>query len=164
MNEKHTVIARRILPSLAAACLLVSCAQAPSEPASGEPQVLEQKDRGSPKLQDDGRAAPSSKERGAQDAKPSKSAVDVPERVMTVLKYIDEHHSAPKGHEGGREFRNAEQRLPRRNARAEAIKYQEWDVNAKVPGRSRDAERLVTGSDGSAYYTADHYRTFTKIR
>ncbi len=26
------------------------------------------------------------------------------------------------------------------------------------------AERLVTGSDGSAYYTADHYDSFTKIR
>ncbi len=155
MNEKHTVISRRILPSLAAACLLVSCAQAPSEPASGEQQVLEHEDRGSPKPMDDARAAPPAK---------AKSAVDVPERVMTVLKYIDEHHKAPKGHEGGREFRNAEQRLPRRDTHGEPIKYQEWDVNAKVPGRSRDAERLVTGSDGSANYTADHYRTFTKIR
>ena len=25
-------------------------------------------------------------------------------------------------------------------------------------------ERLVTGSDGSAYYTDDHYKTFKKIR
>ena len=26
------------------------------------------------------------------------------------------------------------------------------------------AERLVTGSDGSAHYTDDHYSTFKKIR
>ena len=45
-----------------------------------------------------------------------------------------------------------------------AIAYQEWDVNPKVEGVNRGTERLVTGSDGSAYVTADHYRTFTKIR
>jgi guanyl-specific ribonuclease Sa len=27
----------------------------------------------------------------------------------------------------------------------------------------RGAERLVTGSDGSAWFTADHYRTFLLI-
>ena len=45
-----------------------------------------------------------------------------------------------------------------------AISYQEWDVNPKVHNVNRGAERLVTGSDGSAYYTSDHYRTFTKVR
>ena len=44
------------------------------------------------------------------------------------------------------------------------INYQEWDVNRHVPGKDRGAERLVTGSDGSAYYTSDHYRTFTRVR
>ncbi|MGO9868230.1 MAG: ribonuclease domain-containing protein [Rhodomicrobium sp.] len=42
--------------------------------------------------------------------------------------------------------------------------YQEWDVNPRVPGVNRGAQRLVTGSDGSAYYTDDHYKTFTQIR
>ncbi len=55
--------------------------------------------------------------------------------------------------------------MPRaRRAAAEPITYQEWDVNRKVSGVNRGAERLITGSDGSAYYTSDHYRTFTKIR
>jgi guanyl-specific ribonuclease Sa len=92
----------------------------------------------------------------------------VPDKVETVLKHIDAHHEAPNGYEGGREFhnagRNGEESLPRRDARDRPITYQEWDVNPKVAGINRGAERLVTGSDGSAYYTSDHYRTFTKIR
>ena len=51
-------------------------------------------------------------------------------------------------------FQNRERRLPRG-------RYKEYDVNRKVPGRSRDAERLVIEQDtGKAYYTDDHYRTF----
>ena len=41
-------------------------------------------------------------------------------------------------------------------------RYQEWDVNPKKPGRSRDAERIITGADGSAWYTLDHYRPSTR--
>jgi guanyl-specific ribonuclease Sa len=37
-------------------------------------------------------------------------------------------------------------------------------VNPKVEGVNRGTERLITGSDGSAYVTADHYKTFTKVR
>lgn len=44
-----------------------------------------------------------------------------------------------------------------------AITYREWDVNPKIKGVDRGEERLVTGSDGSAYYTADHYQTFIHI-
>lgn len=93
---------------------------------------------------------------------------NVPEKVMTVLEYIDEHHKAPEGHVGGREFHNGgrsgEQVLPRHDSAGKAVTYQEWDVNAKVKGVNRGTERLITGSDGSAYYTDDHYKTFKKIR
>ncbi|MDB5311728.1 MAG: guanine-specific ribonuclease [Gemmataceae bacterium] len=89
---------------------------------------------------------------------------DIPEKVVKVLRYIDEHHRPPEGHEGGRIFRNAEERLPRTDAGGKPITYREWDVDPKVPGVNRGPERLVTGSDGSAYYTPDHYRTFRKIR
>ena len=34
---------------------------------------------------------------------------------------------------------------------------------SKNKGRSRGPERLITGSNGTAYYTNNHYRTFTKI-
>jgi guanyl-specific ribonuclease Sa len=88
----------------------------------------------------------------------------VPAKVAKVLKYIDEHKKAPPGYEGGRPFLNLEKRLPRKDKRGRVIKYQEWDVNRKVRGKNRGPERLVTGSDGSAYYTADHYKTFIKIR
>jgi guanyl-specific ribonuclease Sa len=88
----------------------------------------------------------------------------VPSKVARVLHDIDTGHKAPPGYEGGRTFHNEEKRLPQKDKKGNAISYQEWDVNPKVQGVNRGAERLVTGSDGSAYYTNDHYRTFTKIR
>jgi ribonuclease T1 len=87
-----------------------------------------------------------------------------PEKVGMVLRFLDEHHGPPPGYEGGRTFHNAEGLLPKTDAEGRPIHYREWDVNPKLPGVNRGAERLVTGSDGSAYYTADHYRTFVKIR
>jgi guanyl-specific ribonuclease Sa len=96
------------------------------------------------------------------------SPARVPEKVQRVLRHIDKTGEAPEGYEGGRTFlnlgRNGEESLPRRDGRGRSISYREWDVNPHIPGHNRGAERLVTGADGSAYYTADHYRTFTKIR
>ena len=92
----------------------------------------------------------------------------VPAKVATVLMHVDQHERAPDGYEGGRPFHNygshGDESLPRRDARGRAIRYREWDVNPKVPGKNRGPQRLVTGSDGSAYYTSDHYRSFIKIR
>lgn len=51
-----------------------------------------------------------------------------------------------------------------RDASGKPITYQEWDVNSQAPGRDRDAERIITGSDGSAGYATDHYHTFYRIR
>jgi guanyl-specific ribonuclease Sa len=69
---------------------------------------------------------------------------------------------------GGNKFhnlgKNGQEILPRTDASGNAIEYKEWDVNTHVPGVNRGAERLVTGSDGSAYYTGNHYDTFVKIR
>src|SRR6266849_4233120 len=76
----------------------------------------------------------------------------VPAKVGTVLKYVDEHQKAMKGYEGGRVFGNFEKLLPRKDAKDKPIKYHEWDVNPLKPGVNRGPERLVTGSDGSAYY------------
>jgi guanyl-specific ribonuclease Sa len=92
----------------------------------------------------------------------------VPEKVGKVLAFIDDHDEAPDGYEGGRRFlnlgREGEQSLPRRDAQNRPITYREWDVNPLVPGRNRGAERLVTGTDGSAWYTSDHYKTYTRVR
>ena len=42
--------------------------------------------------------------------------------------------------------------------------YDEWDLSPNVKGVPRDARRLVTGSDGSAYYTTDYYLSFIQFR
>jgi guanyl-specific ribonuclease Sa len=87
---------------------------------------------------------------------------------MPVLEYVLAHGEPMPDYVGGREYRNLGldngQILPRTDAQGRAIRYREWDVNRKVPGRNRGAERLITGSDGRAYYTNDHYATFRRIR
>jgi guanyl-specific ribonuclease Sa len=92
----------------------------------------------------------------------------VPQKVTSILKYIDETDQVPDGYEGGRTFlnlgRDGEQKLPSSDAKGSSIRYREWDVNRHVPGRNRGTERLITGSDGSAFYTSDHYRTFVRVR
>lgn len=42
--------------------------------------------------------------------------------------------------------------------------YKEWDINPYKYGQNRGAERIVTGSDGSAWYTPDHYKTWYQMR
>lgn len=93
---------------------------------------------------------------------------NVPREALATLAYIRAHGSAPPGHVGGRRFGNyggsGEQKLPQRDALGRPIDYREWDIHPKVPGRNRGPQRLVTGSDGRAWYTADHYATYTEIK
>lgn len=86
-----------------------------------------------------------------------KGTVAVPQRALDVLAYVKKSNKAPEGYVGGRKFENRENRLPRNTT------YQEWDVRPKVKGKNRGAERLITSKDKHAYYTNDHYRSFTKI-
>lgn len=95
-------------------------------------------------------------------------AAGVPDRAYATLVEIDagrwpDSANAP-GTKGGEEWRNRGGDLPRADAQGKAVTYQEWDVNPKQRNRNRDAERIVTGSDGSAWYTGDHYTTFTRMR
>jgi guanyl-specific ribonuclease Sa len=88
-------------------------------------------------------------------------------KVIAVLEAIDRTGQAPAGYRGGTQFmndgRDAGQVLPRKDAQGKSISYREWDVNPYT-GANRGTERLVTGSDGSAWYTNDHYNTFLRIR
>jgi ribonuclease T1 len=59
---------------------------------------------------------------------------------------------------------NGDEHLPPTDGSGKPITYQEWDVNPKVPGQDRGNERIVTGSDGSAWYSPDHYQTFQRLR
>jgi guanyl-specific ribonuclease Sa len=91
-----------------------------------------------------------------------------PQNVEDTLERIDAGKwpgsaNAP-GTRGGSVFENDEQLLPTMDASGKPITYQEWDVNPKVPNVDRGVERIVTGSDGSAWYTTDHYHTFHRIR
>jgi dienelactone hydrolase len=95
---------------------------------------------------------------------PPTAPAGIPEKVQRVLTYVDKHGEPMDGYEGGRTFGNFERRLPVADDHGRRIKYREWDVNPLRPGVNRGPERLVTGSDGSAYFTADHYATFKKIR
>lgn len=81
-----------------------------------------------------------------------------PLKAQDLLKRLQERDGTPlPGYIGGRDFQNRERRLPRG-------RYREYDVNPKIRGRSRDAERLVIEQrTGKAYYTGDHYRTFTPL-
>ncbi|WP_433575803.1 ribonuclease domain-containing protein [Nocardia brasiliensis] len=72
--------------------------------------------------------------------------------------------TAGAGTKGGGTWQNRDGTLPRTDAAGRTIAYREWDVNIKQPGHNRDAERIVTGSDHSAWYTGDHYATFTRMR
>lgn len=92
------------------------------------------------------------------------ATVDVPQKVLDVLDYVDKHGEPMQGYEGGRNFGNFEKLLPQSDDKGRRIKYREWDVNPLRPGVNRGADRMVTGSDGAAYYTSDHYKTFTRIR
>jgi ribonuclease T1 len=87
----------------------------------------------------------------------------VPDYALEVLRYIRRNGEAPDGYVGGREFENREKKLPAKDPQKKRIRYSEWDVRPKVQGKNRGKERLVTGSDHSAWYSKDHYKTFMKI-
>ncbi|QPD02857.1 MAG: hypothetical protein Nkreftii_000631 [Candidatus Nitrospira kreftii] len=81
-----------------------------------------------------------------------------PQKAYDLLQRLEERDGSPlPGYVGGREFQNRERRLPRG-------RYREYDVNPKIRGHSRDAERIVIEQrTGKAYYTGDHYRTFVPL-
>jgi len=93
----------------------------------------------------------------------NQSSTKAPAYVLEVLQFIRRNGHVPDGFVGGREFQNKEKRLPAKGSDNKRIRYSEWDVHPKVKGQNRGPERLVTGSDHSAYYSKDHYKTFLKI-
>lgn len=64
----------------------------------------------------------------------------------------------PDGYKGGKVYNNEPinggQKLP------EGPIYIEYDIHPKASGVDRGMERIVIGSNGSMWYTADHYHTF----
>jgi len=93
----------------------------------------------------------------------TRSQNGVPKYALDVLEYVRRNGQAPEGYVGGREFQNREKKLPAKSSDNKRIQYSEWDAQPKVQGKNRGAERLITGSDHSAWYTKDHYKSFEKI-
>lgn len=81
-----------------------------------------------------------------------------PQKAYDLLTQLEKRGGRPlPGYVGGRDFQNRERRLP-------PGRYREYDVNPKIRGRGRDAERIVIEQrSGKAYYTGDHYRTFVPL-
>jgi len=98
----------------------------------------------------------------------SQQADDVPQAAKEVAKNASETGAPMPGYRGGQPFQNdgrgGGDLLPSTDADGNPITYQEWDVNPSQPDTNRGGDRVVTGSDGSAYYTNDHYGTFTRIK
>ena len=92
------------------------------------------------------------------EAQDHAAASAAPLKAQDLLKRLQAREGVPlPGYIGGRDFQNRERRLPRG-------RYREYDVNPKIRGRARDAERLVIEQrTGKAYYSGDHYRTFIPL-
>ncbi|MHC1710583.1 MAG: ribonuclease domain-containing protein [Solidesulfovibrio sp.] len=90
------------------------------------------------------------------------------DKWANILDRIDKKGSPLPDYKGGKAWQNngsgGAARLPEKDAAGNLITYKEWDVNKFIPGQNRGLERIVTGSDGSAYKTTDHYKTFTSMR
>jgi RHS repeat-associated protein len=100
-------------------------------------------------------------------ARTSSTQSTIPQAAEDMADYVNQKGSAPPGYRGGSTFANdgrgGSAVLPKADSNGNAITYREWDVNPRGPG-GRDAERVVTGSDGKSYYTDDHYQRFSEIQ
>lgn len=92
----------------------------------------------------------------------------LPENARRVIEHFDQTGSRQAGYKEEEPFKNdgrdGGEVLPAATASGGRISYTEWDLNPRQPGTNRGSERVVLGSDGSAYYTDNHYRSFRRIR
>jgi guanyl-specific ribonuclease Sa len=87
------------------------------------------------------------------------TAKGIPQKALDTLKHVKQTGTAPAGQVGGRTFGNHEGHLPAGGT------YKEYDVDPRIAGVARNAERIVVDvNSGRAWYTSDHYRTFTEIK
>jgi hypothetical protein len=64
---------------------------------------------------------------------------------------------------GGDEFENKFNDLPTFGSSGSPITLNEYDRHPYTPVMPRGTERIVIGTDGSRYFTDDHYKTFTRF-
>ena len=97
-------------------------------------------------------------------------AKDLPIPAQQVLqKYIANGWKGnvsgqPSGTKAAGIYKDTDGDLPKFDSSGNKITYREFDVNNKIPGVKRDAERFLYGSDGTIYYTNEHYDSFYIIK
>jgi ribonuclease T1 len=92
------------------------------------------------------------------DAPAYVDVASLPPQAADTLALIDAGGPFPSSHDGVT-FENREGLLP---AEPRGY-YREYTV--PTPGSAdRGARRIVVGGDGTAYWTADHYASFSRIR
>jgi ribonuclease T1 len=85
-------------------------------------------------------------------------AIDLPKEAQQTLLLIKQGGPFPYAKDGVT-FSNREKRLPKR----EKGYYREYTV--PTPGaKNRGKRRIIAGQLGEFYYTADHYKSFKRIR
>ena len=108
-------------------------------------------------------SATASRRSGASTPKPSDgleavAVGDLPSQARRTVELIDAGGPFPYSRDGV-VFNNAERVLPKHPRGW----YHEYTV--KTPGESdRGARRIVTGQDGTMYYTDDHYQSFRRVQ
>jgi RHS repeat-associated protein len=95
-------------------------------------------------------------------------SVPVPQNVIKVLEVLDMAGRVTGSGPGldkpyANDGRNGTQELPKIDAKGQPMVYHEWDIHPYDPAVNRGGERIVTGSDGRAYYTPNHYFDFTQL-
>lgn len=89
----------------------------------------------------------------------SGKSVVIPKKAYEVLEFAQNNNGAAKVGYESKKFKNHEKRLPPGN-------YKEYDVDPrpKEAGQTRNAERIVVEQNsGKAFYTNDHYASFTPM-
>lgn len=82
----------------------------------------------------------------------------LPPQARRTVRLIERGGPFPFSHDGA-VFANREGHLP-----AEPSGYYHEYTVATPGSPDRGARRIVAGQDGELYYTADHYRTFQRIK
>lgn len=101
------------------------------------------------------------------DSIPQKDLDDLPENVKNSYEKSDwkgNRSDQTSGTKAGKRYKNRNSKLPLKDNAGNSVEYHEYDINNRLLNSKRDAERFVRGSNGSVYYTNDHYLTFVRIR
>ena len=93
----------------------------------------------------------------------SSGVSSIPKTAWNVLSYLKGNNwHPPEKYRGGKTFANDgrenSQILP-----SDGAPYREYDIYPKVKGIDRGSERIVIGSNGTAWYTPNHYVSFIRM-